>query len=634
MNVRHSLTRTGIAFAVAALLAAVIAAAASFVLTSRLSDEDALLADMESILTLVADEAVANTDGFLQPAEQTTDFLAAFIEDGAFDPESPEALRFLLGALRSSTSFDGISIGSADGSFIYVNRLVNDSGAAFSLKQIYVDEGDRRVEVATFSHALVEMTRIRDDSDMFDPRTRVWYQKASEELDGIWTDPYVFFSSGLPGVTRAQPVLDGEIVEYVVGVDIQIQQLSEFMAERAPSPNGAAFVMTTAQQMVAYPDIRAVGDGSKLRFASEVDDPAVLAAADAIERNIVRDVRTFSETNSIDGIRTHFVFMTLATNEDWVVSAWSPHSDFLATVRGTQRTNAYIALGLGLLILAELLAAAFWMYRRLASIQQQLVASEAASERSDLERDRAERELAATNGQLEASNRDLEQYAYAAAHDLRTPLRAIGGYSELIGREAEKDDADLGQIRSWTENIVAGYDRMGRIMDNLLNHARLSMLGVDGAELALVDTKAIAETVVADLRSELIAADGEVFIDDLPEVLADPVELSRAFQNLLENAIRFRDPVRPLVVTIDGSYENDLAKIQVSDNGVGISVVDKARIFESFAKADGSSGVGLGLSLVKRIVENHGGEIAAESEVDAGSVFELTFPGVVAQEEQ
>ena len=627
MSQNLSLTRAGVTVAIAALLTAVIAAATSLLLTSRLSNEDALLSDMETIVETVSDEAVANTESFLRPADQTADFLSSFITDGVFDPDGPTAYITLLDVLQSNASFDGIFVGSADGRFIYVNRPADESTVAYETKRISFPNGQRTVEIGTYDRSLEQLSSELDAADSFDPRNRVWYEETLDAEGPAWTDPYLFFSSGLPGVTRTKPVYSGEVIEHVVGVDIRIAALSDFMADRAPSPNGAAFVMTKTQLMVAYPDLDAIGDGAVLRYASDVDDTAVMLAGASIERDADDEEMKQSETVDLDGTNAHFVFTELETNGDWVVTAWSPHSDFLAEIRGTAKTNRVIAIGLGVVIFIELLVAAAWVLRQLSSNHRRLAESQAAIVQSSIDRDRAELELAETVDKLAASNRDLEEYAYAAAHDLRTPLRAIGGYSELIGREVESDDADLGRIREWSDRIVTGYDRMGRTMDNLLEHARLSRLGLDHVNLERVETRMVAESVASDLTSLLDEVGGEVLIGDLPVACADPLQISRVFQNLLENSIRFRDDERPLRIEIDGAIDGDLVRFTVADNGVGISGIDRSRIFDSFRSAhEKSSGVGLGLALVKRIVEDHGGEITVWSEVDQGTRFEFTLP--------
>lgn len=605
-----------------------LAAATSLVLTSRLSNEDALRSDMDTIIASVSDEAVANTESFLRPAVRTSEFLGSFLSDGIVDPSSESAQTLLLDMLASIELFEGIFVGSADGRFVYASRVDDptDADVVFATKRIYFDGGERRVDVTTYDQHLNELRTIRDDTDLYDPRTRVWYEEAVDSANGAWTDPYLFFSSGLPGVTRAFPVrIDGQTV-HVVGVDVGIAELSTFMAERAPSPNGAAFIMTKSQQMVAYPDRQAIEDGSTLRYAYEVEDSALQLAGVSIEQATSGQGALGSEAVLVAGQDAQFVYTELETNPDWVVTAWSPSSDFLSEVRSNRRTSTMIALGLGVVILIELLASAIWVSRRLAKNQRLLVESEAATERSSIERQRAEIELANTVDQLAASNRELEQYAYAAAHDLRTPLRAIGGYSELIGREVASDDADLERVREWSNRIVAGYDRMGRTMDNLLDHARISTVEIDLRDIECIETNPVAAAVVSDLSSELCSVGGSVTLGDLPRARIDPLQLSRVFQNLLENAIRFRDPNRALAIRIDGMDHRDHARFLVSDNGIGISDPDKTRIFETFNQAHVSNGLGLGLSLVRRIVQDHGGDVTAESEVGIGSVFEFTLP--------
>ncbi len=614
-----------------ALFTALLTAVTSLVLTSRLSNEDALLADMDVIITSSADQAVANTESFLAPAVSTADFLGALLRDGLLDPSQPEAETLLLDVIAANEVFDGAFVGTVDGEFIYASRLSDDIEAVYATKLITTRDGTRIVENGVYDRDVQELSRERDDADAFDPRTRVWFDAAVDSSDGAWTDPYIFFTSGRPGVTRSSPVrINGEL-EYVVGVDIRLEELSNFMAERAPSDNGSAFIMTKSQQMVAYPVLGAIDGGTELLLADDVEDPAInLAGATVAQLFVdappVDTSATFNESPRLNGEDTQFVYNVLETNSDWVVGTWAPNSDFLAEVRRTQQTNTWIAFVTGAVILIALLLAVLWVLRLLVRSETKLVESQALTEQSSTERNRVEIELAHTVAELEASNRGLEEYAFAAAHDLRTPLRAIGGYSELIGREAAEEAPDIEQIRRWADRIVLGYDRMGHTMDNLLEHARMANVQIDLREIEEVDTQPIVAAVVSDLAQDLLEVDGTISVGDLPHARIDPAQLSRVFQNLIENAIRFRHADRPLLITIAGGRNDERARFCVIDNGIGIAGPERSRIFESFNHSRESSGVGLGLSLVKRIVQDYGGDIRAESDVGRGSRFEFTLP--------
>jgi signal transduction histidine kinase len=236
------------------------------------------------------------------------------------------------------------------------------------------------------------------------------------------------------------------------------------------------------------------------------------------------------------------------------------------------------------------------------------------------ERLRAETEAHAQ--ELERSNRELEEFAYVASHDLAEPLRVITSYLQLINRRAELDD----QSRQYLGSSVDSARRMRRLIDDLLRYSRS---GRGELEVQHVRTADLVAETMRDLAAEIEAAGAVVEVGDLPAVEGDPVMLGQLFQNLVANAVKFRKSAAPHV-QVSGRELPDGVEFTVRDNGIGIAPEDATRVFKMFHRLhhrEQYEGTGIGLSVCQRIVERHGGEIHVESDGDgSGSSFVFTVP--------
>ena len=229
--------------------------------------------------------------------------------------------------------------------------------------------------------------------------------------------------------------------------------------------------------------------------------------------------------------------------------------------------------------------------------------------------------------ELRASNERLEQFAYAASHDLQEPLRMVSSYLQLLERRyADELDEDAEEFIGFA---VDGAERMRGMIDGLLEYSRIE---TEGDPFEPTDLDAVLEDVREDLRLSIAEQDTEVTAGSLPTVEGDPSQLRQVFQNLLENAIEYSGDGPPRV-HVTAEREDDRWLVSVSDDGIGIDPDDAERIFEVFQRLhtqDESLGTGIGLALCERIVERHGGEIWVDSEPGEGSTFSFTLPAAEA----
>lgn len=236
---------------------------------------------------------------------------------------------------------------------------------------------------------------------------------------------------------------------------------------------------------------------------------------------------------------------------------------------------------------------------------------------------RAEEQLVATAAELARSNRDLEQFAYAASHDLQEPLRMVSSYLQLLEkRYGDRLDGDAVEFLNYA---VDGARRMGEMVQDLLDYSRV---GSRGAPFEPTDLNAALDQALADMKVAVEEAGARVTRDDLPTVSADASQMRQLFQNLLGNAVKFRG-AEPPAVHVGAERRDGEWRIAVRDNGIGLAPQFRERIFGVFQRLHGPGeypGTGIGLAICERIVTRHGGRIWAESEPGRGATFYFTLP--------
>nr|WP_312912591.1 ATP-binding protein [Natronosalvus caseinilyticus] len=243
------------------------------------------------------------------------------------------------------------------------------------------------------------------------------------------------------------------------------------------------------------------------------------------------------------------------------------------------------------------------------------------------ERRQRERRLEEVVEKLEESNERLEQFAYAASHDLQEPLRMVSSYLQLLEhRYADSLDEDAQEFIAFA---VDGADRMRAMIDGLLEYSRVD---TRGESLEPVDLDSVFSDVYQDLHVKIEEHDAEITAEGLPHVIGDAEQLRQLFQNLLDNAIEYSGDLPPRVhVSVEQTDNGDERVISVSDGGIGIDPEQADRVFEVFESLhsqDEYDGTGIGLALCERIVERHGGDIWVESEPGEGATFSFTLPAV------
>ena len=226
--------------------------------------------------------------------------------------------------------------------------------------------------------------------------------------------------------------------------------------------------------------------------------------------------------------------------------------------------------------------------------------------------------------ELEVANKELESFSYSVSHDLRAPLRAISGYSNILAEDYnDKMDAEGKRI---LKAIATNSKHMGQLIDDLLNFSRL---GRKEISLQNVNMSTIVKSCIKELLSGSITNKLTLHIDKLPNAAADPAMMRPVWTNLIDNAIKYSIKKEKPIITI-GHKEDDLNNIYfISDNGAGFDMHYADKLFGVFQRLHSQEefeGTGVGLALVSRIIYKHGGTIWASAEVDKGATFYFSLP--------
>ena len=243
-------------------------------------------------------------------------------------------------------------------------------------------------------------------------------------------------------------------------------------------------------------------------------------------------------------------------------------------------------------------------------------------------------ELFKINRQLESSNDDLQQYASVASHDLKEPLRKIQIYSDKVRRAYLSQNAEADE---YMQKIISSSQRMSRLINDLLSYSRLS-----GEILyKATDINIILNELMADLEILIAEKNATIHIDNFPEMDVIPGQIRQLFQNILSNALKFsKKDVSPVInINVSRTEKQELegaesdngryCRVTISDNGIGFNEIYKEKIFTMFQRLhskEAFEGTGIGLAIVKKIVEKHNGIITVSSREGEGTTFTLVLP--------
>jgi PAS domain S-box-containing protein len=238
-------------------------------------------------------------------------------------------------------------------------------------------------------------------------------------------------------------------------------------------------------------------------------------------------------------------------------------------------------------------------------------------------RKRAQQELARKAEELARSNAELELFAYVASHDLQEPLRMVASYTQLLAKRYKgKLDAEADEFIGFA---VDGARRMQQLIQDMLSYSRLT---TRGKALSFMQAQVACKSAIENLQESIKESKAQVCVGPLPGIFADATQVTQLFQNLIGNAIKYRNERRPEISVAARPNGNEWI-FSVQDNGIGIEPQYFERIFQMFQRLHTRaeySGTGIGLAVCRKIVERHGGRIWVKSQPGQGSTFLFTIP--------
>jgi PAS domain S-box-containing protein len=243
-----------------------------------------------------------------------------------------------------------------------------------------------------------------------------------------------------------------------------------------------------------------------------------------------------------------------------------------------------------------------------------------------------EQQVIERTGQFETLNKELEAFSYSVSHDLRAPLRHIGGFVDLLvkNNSAQLDASGLRYL-----NIISeSSHEMGNLIDALLTFSRF---GRSELQLTKINSTKTVNQALETFSDELAGRNVKIKVSELPDVMGDPTLISQVWINLISNALKYSRKEENAVINIGSKIEDDKTIFHIKDNGAGFDMkyVDKLfGVFQRLHKAKDFEGIGIGLANVNRIIMRHGGKCWAESEVGKGATFFFSMPHIGQNESQ
>jgi len=261
---------------------------------------------------------------------------------------------------------------------------------------------------------------------------------------------------------------------------------------------------------------------------------------------------------------------------------------------------------------------------RLTCVMRDITARKLAEDALRKLNDELEQRVAERTAGLERANQELEWFAYSVSHDLRTALRAIDGFSHILLEDYK--DTLAPDAQRYLSLVCESAARMGRLIDDILAFSRVLR---GGMSMARVNMTALAEEVFAELRAAATGRDIRFVLGELPPARGDAAMIRQVLVNLLGNAVKYTRSRPDAVIEMSGTESGSENVYCVKDNGAGFDMRYAGKLFGVFQRLHSVQefeGTGIGLAIVKRIVERHGGEVRAEGKVGEGATFYFTFP--------
>ncbi|WP_298293584.1 cache domain-containing protein [uncultured Litoreibacter sp.] len=621
------------------------------VTTSFVTSEKAMLQHARDLLAEAGANASEHSNGFLKPAREAAELSKRVIESGVIAHDDTAQLEnFLFQSLQNESQISGLYYGDEAGNFVYVMR--SDGPAAFRTK-VMRRKGDLPTTQLIWRDANFTPVQTEvDPTDTFDPRTRPWYKSAKSERSTIWTEPYIFFSSQQPGISVAAPVLRDGGLKGVIGVDIEISTISNFLSQLAISDNGSALILNDNGDVIAHPDITQIivpDSDANLQFANieNIDDPVAKAAFTRLTATgmVAIERETQSEFQYQNNRYVSLLKPLLGRELPWTIAVFAPESDFTQGIKDNRTWNIWLAAivsfaaALAGLALAELIlkpVRAFAVRTALVSQGEVLAAEPLPGTYKELHKanetliDQIAQRREADAKILEL-NRDLShfsrvnlmgQMATGLAHELSQPLTAISqNVDAAITTANQQKDTNKDLL-----DILSELDDQAHLGGDILKALR-GFVRKDQVKIVPFDVNELLQQTERLLHHEATTNGVALRFDvpKMPEVSGSRIQIAQVLINLVRNAMEAiteaNSPVKE--VTVIAKSRPNSVELWVEDTGPGID--PEVTLFKQFETSK-KDGMGLGLSICRTIAEANGGRLWYDAEHTERTRFCLSLP--------
>jgi len=327
-------------------------------LSSYLNTKNVLSQHAKDIMENIASFSIDKSENHILPAGDAASLTKGLATNEVVSSENRNRMeKYFFEQLLVNSQFSGIYYGNENGEFLMVSRISRKEKIKYLTKSIVIENGERKV-LLKYSDINMKPLKIEETfEDKYDPRVRPWYKKAKSKGSLIWTEPYIFFTSQKPGITTANAVTDHSgNLKGVVGVDIEIDELSDFLAKLKIGKTGKAFIITDENRIIAFPDkekLKVQGSKKEIRLAKidEIDDPLSLKAFYALKNKYPKleslKESVFFEFND-NNEKYHAMFAPFKEHEwPWIIGIFLPENDYLGLINKNQRLNIIISLIIG-----------------------------------------------------------------------------------------------------------------------------------------------------------------------------------------------------------------------------------------------------------------------------------------------
>ncbi|WP_419786589.1 ATP-binding protein [Pseudodesulfovibrio sp.] len=581
------------------------------IVSSSLTSRSVLERHARTIMENIASYTIDKSQGYLEPARKAASLTRSLSQSGVVNSDRTASMAaYFTQQLALNPQFSGIYYGSANGDFTMVSRYNALSPDGLFTKFIRIRNGKRQVEKVYTSAEGFLLRREEDPTDTYDPRTRPWFTEAHATRELIWTRPYIFFTSQKPGITTASPVSLGSGFKGVVGVDIEIDELSNFISRLHVSEHGRAFILSRDGSIIAYPvlkQLRHAQDGEKARLTriSELDDPVAKEAYRSLhmeEGHLTLTSPVFTSF-SLGGEQYNAMFAPFSDSQwPWIIGIYMPENDYLGAIKSNRTNNILIAM--------VAVTLAFFIGLVVA------------------------RKLNTARETAETATQAKSDFLARMSHEIRTPMNAILGASELLAETRLSSDQQ--QLITLLRNSGEHLRELVRDVLDLsrfeAGQFRLFMVGFNPAEMA----QKTCDVFSLEARDKGLELTCNVQDSVPPCLFGDPTALTQVLVNLLSNALKFTrtGSIYLTVKTVSRAHDAGAERVDlefaVADTGIGIPASQQEAIFGNFTQADDSTsrqygGTGLGLAICRSLVRAMGGDIRVQSAPGQGATFSFTI---------